>query len=208
MCQNVAESGTNMCQNMCLKKALPDYHREGFFYPSINHPAKSPNRNTSTASDPNSPLYKGRCTPDNESSFRITAPGSAPCLSLQSHVSDDRPTRPVYAFTISGTSSAATNSSYLLRFIRPRTFRIVRPFPREALLLRQIAECLPVRQQCGIVFPGYRSFDIPCGLFLVPFDKPCRRVKAAVTLGTDACGAGPAIMRTSRSSCSTARRTT
>ena len=78
MCQNVAESGTNMCQNMCLKKALPDYHREGFFYPSINHPAKSPNRNTSTASDPNSPLYKGRCTPDNESSFRITAPGSPP----------------------------------------------------------------------------------------------------------------------------------
>ncbi len=71
------------------KKALPDYHREGFFYPSINHPAKSPNRNTSTASGPNSPLYKGRCTPDNESSFRITAPGSAPCLSLQSHVSRD-----------------------------------------------------------------------------------------------------------------------
>lgn len=74
--------------------------------------------------------------------------------------------------------------------VRPRTFRIVRPFPREALLLRQITECLPVRQQCGIVFPGYRNVDIPCGLFLVPFDKPCRRVKASVTLGTDACGAG------------------
>ena len=57
------------------------------FFPSINHPAKSPNRNTSTASGPNSPLYKGRCTPDSESSFRITAPGSAPCQSLQSHVS-------------------------------------------------------------------------------------------------------------------------
>lgn len=87
-------------------------------------------------------------------------------------------------------TSAATNSSYLLRFYRPRARRIVWAFPREALLLRQITKSLPVRQQRGIVFPGYRSFDIPCGLFLMPFDKPCRRVKAAVTLGTDACDAG------------------
>ena len=90
--QNVSKCGGiahKYVSEYVSKKALPDYHREGFFYPSINHPAKSPNRNTSTASGPNSPLYKGRCTPDNESSFRITAPGSAPCLSLQSHVSRD-----------------------------------------------------------------------------------------------------------------------
>lgn len=75
-------------------------------------------------------------------------------------------------------------------FYRPRARRIVRASPREARLLWQIAECLPIYQQYGIIFPGYRSFYIPCDLLLVPFDKPRRRVEAAVTFGTDAGGAG------------------
>ena len=43
MCQNVAESGTNMCQNMCLKPP-PGLPPGGVFYPSITHPAKRPER--------------------------------------------------------------------------------------------------------------------------------------------------------------------
>ena len=46
--QNVSKCGGighKYVSEYVSKKALPDYHREGFFYPSINHPAKSPNRN-------------------------------------------------------------------------------------------------------------------------------------------------------------------
>ena len=55
------ELGHKYVSEYVSKKALPDYHREGFFYPSINHPAKSPNRNTSTASAPNSPPHGVSC---------------------------------------------------------------------------------------------------------------------------------------------------
>ena len=88
MCQNVAESGTNMCQNMCLNPPPGPPPGGGFL--SLNQPSrKIPEPEHIHGVGPNSPLYKGRCTPDSESSFRITAPGSAPCLSLQSHVSRD-----------------------------------------------------------------------------------------------------------------------
>ena len=62
--QNVSKCGGighKYVSEYVSKKALPDYHREGFFYPSINHPAKSPNRNTSTASGPNSPPHGVSC---------------------------------------------------------------------------------------------------------------------------------------------------
>lgn len=89
MCQNVAESGTNMCQNMCLKKPSRITTERAFSIPQSTIPQNPRIGTPPRRQTPTLPYTKAAARRTMKALSASPAPGSAPCLSLQSHVSRD-----------------------------------------------------------------------------------------------------------------------